>query len=63
LQNNSYKREALEVPDGHRKIFTEGHATLEGLYQLLDALGELVNDVLSENARSFRKLAEARIEY
>ena len=63
LKNNPYKREGLEVPDGHRKIFTVGRATLEGLNQLTTALGELVNDVLSENARSFRKLAEARIDY
>lgn len=63
LQSNSYKREALEVPDGHRKIFTDGHATLNGLNQLTAALGDLVNDVLRENARSFRKLAEARIDY
>lgn len=63
LQNNSYKREALEVPDGHRKIFTDGHATLNGLNRLTSALGDLVNDVLRENARSFRKLAEARIDY
>lgn len=63
LQSNSSKREALEVPDGHRKIFTDGHATLNGLNQLAAALGDLVNDVLRENARSFRKLAEARIDY
>jgi hypothetical protein len=63
LQNNSYKRGALDVPDGHRKIFTDGHATLNGLNQLTSALGDLVNDVLRENARSFRKLAEARVDY
>lgn len=63
IKNDPYKRESLTVPDGHRKIFTEGHATLEGLIQLTTALEELVNDVLSENARSFSKLADARIEY
>ena len=63
IQGNPYKRAGLEVPDGHRKVFTDGHATLEGLNQLTAALGDLVSDVLRENARSFRKLAEARIDY
>ena len=63
LEKNKFLRESLEVPDGHRKIFTEGHATLSGLNQLTSALGKLVNDVLTENQRSFRRLAEARVEY
>jgi hypothetical protein len=63
LQQDKYLRESLSVPDGHRKIFTEGHATVQGLNQLTDELRNLTNDVLTENARSFNKLAEARIEY
>ena len=63
LQENAVLRNSLDVPDGHRKIFAAGHATLDGLNQLTAALGELVSDVLRENQRSFRKLAEARVEY
>lgn len=63
LQSNYLKRASLDVPDGHRKIFADGHATLAGLNQLTNALGELAHDVLNENQRSFRRLAEARVEY
>lgn len=63
LVNSKVLRESLNVPDGHRRIFTLGHATLAGLNQLTDALRQLSHDVLMENTRSFRKLAEARIEY
>ncbi len=63
LQASSFLRESIEVPDGHRKIFCDGHATLAGLNQLTDELEKLTDDVLRENQRSFRKLAEARVEY
>jgi hypothetical protein len=63
LQQNRLKRESLDVPDGHRKIFTVGHATLNGLIQLTTELDTLVKDVLTENQRSFKRLAEARIAY
>lgn len=63
LQTNSSLRESIEVPDGHRKIFCDGHATLAGLDQLTYELERLADDVLRENQRSFRKLAEARVEY
>ena len=38
-------------------------ATEEGLSELVNELSQLVTDVLSENQRSFRKLAEARVDY
>ncbi|MEW8274763.1 MAG: hypothetical protein AB2733_11865 [Candidatus Thiodiazotropha taylori] len=63
LQSNSILRNSIDVPDGHRKIFSDGHATLSGLNQLTTELESLSNDVLRENYRSFRKLAEARVEY
>ena len=63
LQEDSVLRSSLDVPDGHRRIFAAEHATLDGLNQLTAALAELVSDVLRENQRSFRKLAEARVEY
>tara|TARA_R110001599_G_scaffold28466_1_gene98432 strand:- start:324 stop:1337 length:1014 start_codon:yes stop_codon:yes gene_type:complete len=63
LQSNSALRESIEVPDRHRKIFCTGHASLSGLNQLTKELEQLAEDVLRENQRSFRRLAEARIEY
>ncbi|WP_431689432.1 hypothetical protein [Hahella sp. NBU794] len=63
LQSNSAFRESIEVPDGHRKIFTNGHASVLGLNQLTQELEQLENDILRENQRSFRKLSEARVEY
>jgi len=63
LQSDFQLRSGLDVPDGHRRIFCEGHATELGLNQLVDELETLSNDVLHENQRSFRKLAEARVEY
>jgi hypothetical protein len=63
LLQNHQKRESLNVPDGHRRIFSEGHASLNGLNQLTAALETLVDDVLTENRRSFKKLAEARVDY
>ncbi len=63
LQTNATLRNSIDVPDGHRKVFSEGHATLAGLNQLTAELESLSNDVLRENYRSFSKLAEARIEY
>lgn len=56
-------RESINVPDGHRKVFAAGHATAKGLEQLKAELDKLSMDVLRENQRSFRKLAEARVAY
>ncbi len=63
LQGNAVLRESIDVPDGHRKVFASGHATERGLDQLTAELEVLANDVLRENQRSFKKLAEARLEY
>lgn len=63
LQQDSGLRQSIEVPDRHRKIFCDGHASLLGLNQLTQELEQLAGDVLKENQRSFRRLAEARVEY
>ena len=63
LEADAALREGLYVPDGHRKVFCDDHATLQGLQQLVRELRGLANDVLNENKRSFQKLAEARVEY
>ena len=57
------ERMAIDVPDGYRKVFAPGHATVDGLRQLVLELARLRQDVLQENVRSFAKLNEARIEY
>lgn len=63
LYENAALRDSINVPDGHRKVFAPGNANARGLGQLVAELESLSNDVLRENQRSFRKLAEARIEY
>ena len=63
LVREDAERMAIDVPDGHRKVFAAGHATVDGLRQLAIELGKLKRDVLKENERSFAKLSEARIEY
>lgn len=63
LQVDPLLRDSISVPDGHRKVFATGHATTRGLNQLAGELERLAADVLNENQRSFRKLAEARVEY
>jgi hypothetical protein len=63
LQSDSVMRNSIQVPDKHRKVFAEGHATVTGLRQLAEHLAALESDVLHENRRSFQKLADARIEY
>ena len=63
IDSDESLRTSLMVPDGHRRIFDEGHATKAGLEALVRALSDLVRDVIEENQRSFRKLAEARVEY
>lgn len=63
VANDSARRSSLSVPDGHRKLFDDGHATLEGLRVLVAELDALITDIITENARSFRRLEEARIEY
>lgn len=56
-------RDSLLVPDGKRKIFTQGKATVENARALRDELGRLLYDVEQGLRRSFRKLAEARVKY
>lgn len=63
LSQNPTLRDSIYVPDGHRKVFAVGHATAKGLEQLKAELDKLSMDVLRENQRSFRKLAEARVAY
>ena len=61
LLNNDDLRNSIKVPDGHRYIFTNNHATKQQLQILTNELINLKNDVLNENQRSFKKLEEARV--
>lgn len=55
--------ETLYVPDGKRKIFAEGKTTIAQVQGLHDELGKLLHDIEQDLTRSFRKLADARINY
>ncbi|GIW83137.1 MAG: hypothetical protein KatS3mg105_4944 [Gemmatales bacterium] len=63
LAGNQWYRESLEVPNGTRKIFCSEGASLTGLNELRREVDQLHHDIENDLTRSFRKLAEARIEY
>lgn len=63
LTLNQELRESLEVPNGTRKIFGGNATSNEELKKLVAELAELKHEIDQGLARSFRKLAEARIEY
>jgi hypothetical protein len=63
LANNQPYRQSLEVPNGTRKVFCAGGATLTGLNQLRREVDQLRYDIENDLSRSFRKLAAARVEY
>lgn len=57
-------RDSIRVPDGSRTVFGGGQgATGIQLAALTKELSDLRRDVLTENARSFTKLLEARIAH
>lgn len=61
---NAPLRDSLSVPDVSRKVFGSAQgATVEQLNALTKELADLRKDILNENVRSFKKLAEARVEY
>jgi hypothetical protein len=62
LIENAEIRNSLKVPNELRLIFANGHATLDGLRELYNEINELMSDIEQGLARSFRKLAEARID-
>jgi hypothetical protein len=63
LLGHPEERDALNVPDGSRRIFTPTTANEIGLAALTRELDTLSRDILMENQRSFSKLEEARIAY
>ncbi|HBE67054.1 MAG TPA: hypothetical protein DDW52_02795 [Planctomycetaceae bacterium] len=63
VAGNSLYRSSLEVPNGTRKIFCAGGATVAKLDELRRELDGLVYDITNDLSRSFRKLASARVDY
>ncbi|MCC6284635.1 MAG: hypothetical protein IT439_04930 [Phycisphaerales bacterium] len=64
LATDAALRALAKVPDGSRTVFGSGQgATLQQLDALTKELTTLRYDILTENARSFRRLAEARVEH
>ncbi|MEZ0262991.1 MAG: hypothetical protein ACAH80_18445, partial [Alphaproteobacteria bacterium] len=59
LLANASLRASISVPVGNRKVFCPEGASEEGLAQLTAELAELRDDIISENSRSFTKLAQA----
>lgn len=59
----SEHRLEMLVPDGSRKVFSDGHATLAGLDELRTEVDDLVEAVGRNRQKSFAKLAEARVAY
>lgn len=64
LRKNSHLRGSIRVPDDSRGVFDgNGGATLSQLDNLIAELDGLIRDIFAENARSYHKLAEAKVEY
>ncbi|MBX3368618.1 MAG: hypothetical protein KF912_15015 [Phycisphaeraceae bacterium] len=64
IEGNPSARDTLRVPDGSRTVFGSGQgATVAQLRAMTKELADLRHDVLNENVRSFKRLAEARVEY
>jgi len=64
LRQNDALRYQIAVPNNSRKVFDAASGTnLTQLDQMIHELDALSQDILRENARSFVKLAEARVEH
>ena len=63
IEDNQQLRSELSVPDGKRKIFAEGKATLSQLKALRNELEGLLRDIDLGLRCSKRKLAEAKVRW
>jgi hypothetical protein len=64
LIHDDAARAWIEVPDKSRKVFGgDSGATLSELEALTAEIGSLRRDILHENARSLKRLVEARVAY
>jgi hypothetical protein len=57
------RRESIETPNRMRKVFCTEGASETGLRQMSAAVDVLVQEIEQGLARSFRRLAEARVPY
>ena len=63
LAANKTLRESIRVPNETRKVFCAAGANLTKLNELRREVNQVMHDAELDLARSFRKLAEARVEY
>lgn len=63
LEADSTKRNALDVPDGKRKVFATDHATLAELTALRKELQSLLEEIENSLTRSYRRLNEAKVKW
>lgn len=63
IEDSQQLRDELTVPDGKRKIFAEGKATLAQVKSLRQELEGLLYDIDQGLKRSMRKLAEAKVKW
>lgn len=63
VEDRQQIRDELSVPDGKRKIFAAGKATLAQLQALRQELEGLLYDIDQGLKRSMRKLAEAKVKW
>lgn len=63
LLNDAAFRGNLVVPNGSRKIFGSDGASVDGVARLQGEVASLLSDIERGVARSFKNLAEARVEY
>jgi len=63
LEDNHLFRDALQVPDGKRLIFTEGKATPMQLTELREKLEHLLQDIDKHLKQTFRRLEAALIKW
>lgn len=63
LAIDSTRRASMLVPDQSRRVFIEGHATLNGLQELQTEVDDLVDAVSRNLQKSFTRLQEAKIAY
>jgi hypothetical protein len=63
LLNNEVLRNSLRVPNGMRPIFGESGASKAQLSELFAGVDELIKEIESSLAKSYRKIQEARVSY
>ncbi len=63
VATNTALRQGMSTPDESRRVFSNGHATLESLQMLQSEVNELLVAVSSDLKATFGNLIEARLSY